>query len=159
MSSRSNAAIPLRLLRMAVLYAARIARLDDLCFVVHPRHREFHQSLFPFRRFLETRTYRRINRRPVIGFRMDLQPVRGLIRIERAGSSAGPLSVFLCGRQAATEVTAGLRRDLPRSSLTPLEWARLFGSASIPTASQAELSTFLVSSPLDAVNSEPGGHP
>jgi hypothetical protein len=121
--------------------------------VVHPRHREFYEALFPFHWFPGTRPYRRINYGSAMGLRTDLRLVRALIRIERAGFSAGPLSAFLCGRQPVTDITAALRRDLPRSSLTPLEWAALFGSPSI----HAELATFLVGTPLDVVHPEPGG--
>jgi len=147
-------AIVVRLLRMAVLYAARIARRDELCFVVRPRHREFYLNLFPFRRFREMRFYPRIGGADVIGLRLDLRVVRALIRIERAGLSAGPLSKFLCGREMSAGLTARLRRDLPRSALTPPEWARIFADAGEPAP---DPSTLQVGAVLGAVHSEPGG--
>lgn len=149
-------AIVVRLLRMAVLYAARIARRDDLCFVVRPRHREFYLNLFPFRRFRETRFYPRIGGADVIGLRLDLRVVRALIRVEAAGLSAGPLSRFLCARETSAALTARLRRDLPRSALTPPEWARLFADAGEPAPDPA---TLPVAAVLGAAQSEPGGGP
>jgi hypothetical protein len=149
-------AIVVRLLRMAVLYAARIARRDELCFVVRPRHREFYLNLFPFRRFSEMRFYPRIGGADVIGLRLDLQIVRALVRIERAGLSAGPLSKFLSGRETSAELTARLRRDVPRSTLTPPEWARLFADTAEPAP---DPSTLQVAAVLGAVHSEPGGCP
>ena len=152
-------AILVRLLRMAVLYAARIARVDDLCFALHPRHREFYLRLFPFRRFSEMRTSPRINGAPVIGLRLDLGLVHALIRIERAGLSPGPHTNFLCGPQTYSQVMARLRRDLPRSALTPLEWARLFADAGQQAADGADLSTVQLGALVGAVHGEPGGRP
>ena len=149
-------AIVVRLLRMAVLYVARIARRDELCFVVRPRHREFYLNLFPFRRFSEMRFYPRIGGAEVIGLRLDLRVVRALIRVEAAGLSAGPRSKFLCGRERSAALTARLRRDLPRSALTPPEWARLFADAGEPAPDPSTLQVVAV---LSAVHSEPGGCP
>ena len=150
-------AVLVRLLRMVVLYATRVAGVDDLCFAVHPRHREFYLKLFPFRRFSEAKAYRRINDGPVSGLRLDLRLVRALIRTERAGLSPGPHVNFLCGPQAYSQVMARLRRDLPRSSLTPLEWARLFAAPGQQEAAGADLSTVQLEAFVGAVHSEPGG--
>ncbi len=60
-SSRAESpTVLIRLFRMATLYAAMIVRADDLCFVVHPRHRAFYQTLFPFQQFPKNRVYQRI---------------------------------------------------------------------------------------------------
>jgi len=124
----SGVAVVVRLLRLAILYAARIARRDRLCFTVTPRHRDFYPRLFPMRRFKESRTYRRVNAAQVLGLYLDLRLVRALIRMERAGLSTGPAGRFLCG-PATSEITTRLRRDLPRTALTPAEWARVFAEA------------------------------
>ena len=153
----SGIAILVRLLRLAVLYAARIARVDDLCFVLNPRHREFYQRLFAFRWFGEPRPYRRAHGRPALGVRLDLALVRALLQVERAGLSAGPHSSFLCGPKAYVQVMARLRRDLPRSGLTPLEWARLFAGAGPQDTAGADLSTVQLGALLGAVHSQPGG--
>jgi GNAT superfamily N-acetyltransferase len=154
----SGIAISVRLLRLAVLYAARIARVDELCFVLNPRHREFYERLFPFRWFREPRPYRRIQGQPpALGVRLDLALVRALLRAERAGLSPGPHSHFLCGPEASGLVMARLRRDLPRSSLTPPEWARLFADAGPQHPEGADRSTFQLGAFLGAVHSEAGG--
>src|SRR3990172_5687393 len=72
----SGVGILVRLLRLAVLYSARIARVDALCFAPNPRHREFYERLFPFRWFGEPRPYRRAHGRPALGVRLDLALVR-----------------------------------------------------------------------------------
>ncbi len=153
----SGVAILVRLLRVAVLYAARIARLDELCFTLNPRHREFYERLFPFRWFSEPRPYRRVQGPPPFGVRLDLALVRALLRAERAGLSPGPHSNFLCGPEAYGQVMARLRRDLPRSSLTPPEWARLFTDAGPRGPDRADPSTVELGALLGAVHSHPGG--
>jgi hypothetical protein len=149
-----------------VLYAARIARLDELCFTLHPRHREFYERLFPFRWFSEARPYRRLRVPPVLGVRMDLALVRALLRAERAGLSPGPHSHFLCGPESS-QVLAQLRRDLPRSTLTPPEWARLFAQpggrgperADNQETAGADLSDVQLGTLVGAVHTHAGGHP
>src|SRR5262249_32852519 len=93
----SGVPILVRLYRVALLYAAAVARLDDLAFVVRPRHRAFYRTLFPLREFSETREYRRLEGAQVIGLRLDLALARALIRVERAGYSATPLRHFFFG--------------------------------------------------------------
>lgn len=129
-------AIVLRLLRAAIVYAARIARRDELCFTVRPRHRDFYLKLFPLCILGDPRSYRRINGADVFGVRLDLRLVRALIRAERAGMSAGPVSAFLCGPHT-TAITARLRCDVPRSTLTPPEWSRLFADGGERTSEAA----------------------
>lgn len=148
----SSAAVIIRLLRMATIYAASIARADDFCFVVHPRHRAFYLRLFPFREFRERRAYPRLpGMPPVVGFRLDLRLIRALIRTERSGLSAGPLPRFLFGPTACGEVMARLRCDLPASSLSPPEWARLFVTASLDTPDHPAPSAIDVAAVIGAV--------
>lgn len=146
-------AILVRLLRLATLHAARIARADDLCFLLHPRHRGFYQNLFPFRWFKERRAYPRVRGPRAVGVRLDLALIRALLTTEREGLTAGPCTNFLCGPDAYRDVMARLRRDLPRSGLTPPEWARLFAGVEQPAP---EPSTFDLTA-VGAVHSDPGG--
>jgi hypothetical protein len=108
---------------------------------------------------------------PVIGLRLDLGLVRGLLRSERAGLSSGPHASFLCGPQGYSQVMPRLRRDLPKSGLTPPEWARLFAGAGPPEPGRpeeswqpsepgrADLSTVQLAALAGAVHLEPGGQP
>jgi GNAT superfamily N-acetyltransferase len=147
----SGVAILVRLFRLVMLCATRIARADDLCFVVHPRYGGFYGRLFPFRRFRRTATYRRMANRPVIGLRLDLGLVRALFRTESAGLSAGPQTRFMCGPEIYRELMGRLRSELPRSGLTPPEWARLFA-----TDEPADRSAFAAAALASAVNSGTG---
>ena len=144
----AGVAVVVRLLRAAILYAAQITRRDDLCFTLRPRHREFYLKLFPFRSLGDVRSYRRINGADVFGLRLDLRLVRALVRAERAGLSAGQPSGFLCGPQTAA-ITARLRRDLPRSTLTPPDWARLFADAGETPAARPALVLEAVSAAMN----------
>ncbi len=150
---RSGVALLVRLYRVAVLYAARIARLDDLAFVVHPRHREFYRALFPFRELSGTRTYRRLDGTPVIGLRFELSLIRALIRVQRAGFPVTPFMKFMFGPEACDQVLARLRLELSRSALLPFEWARLFSE----TEGRASDTSAIHIAAVGAVHSEPGG--
>jgi hypothetical protein len=152
---RQSAAILIRLYRMAMLYVAAIARLDDLCFVVHPRHEAFYRSLFPFEQFRERRLYAPMKGvPPAAGFRLDLGLARAVVRAERWDLSAGPLCRFLFGPTAYRDVMRRLRRDLAASVLTPTEWAGLFADAARPAPNPSERRFKAV---VGAVHSEPGG--
>ena len=70
----------IRLFRIAVLYGASIARLDELAFVIHPRHLTFYRALFPFREMRGgSRSYRRLDGVCVLGLWFDLALVRALL--------------------------------------------------------------------------------
>jgi hypothetical protein len=124
--------ILVRLLRLAILYATRIAGADDVCFAVHVRHRDFYLGLFPFHALGEPRPQPSVRVAQAAGLRLDLHLVRALIRTERAGLGAGPRASFLCGPAAYRQVMARLRQDLPRSTLAPPEWAGLFARIGAP---------------------------
>jgi hypothetical protein len=143
----SGVAVVVRLLRLAILYAALIARLDRLCFTVTPRHRDFYPRLFPMRRFKASQTYRRVNDAQVLGLYLDLKLVRALIRMERAGLSTGPAGRFLCG-PAASEIAVRLRRELPRTALSPVEWARFFPEAGL--RAETVPAAFVTAAPVPA---------
>ena len=140
---RSGIAILLRLYRMLVLYAAKIARLHDLCFVVSPHHMAFYPAGlgFPMHQMGPPRAYRRVNGVSAVGFRLKLSLARALIRVLHAGLFAGDChdSVnFFLGPGSYRQVLARLRRDLPRSALTPVQVAHFFAgheteSATLPT--------------------------
>jgi GNAT superfamily N-acetyltransferase len=139
---RSGMAILLRLYRMVLLYAARIARLNDLCFVVRPRHMAFYPAGFPMQQVGPPRPYGRINGATAVGFRVELGLVRALLRVLRAGLSPAERRGFLnfvFGPASCRQVLARLRRDLPGSALTPAHVAHFFGGHGAESA----LLTFL----------------
>jgi hypothetical protein len=60
------------LTRVVGVYARDVARLDDLCIAVHPRHAAFYEGLLRFRRFGGLRSYDAVNGAPALGLRLDL---------------------------------------------------------------------------------------
>ncbi|MBI4611401.1 MAG: hypothetical protein HY726_20615 [Candidatus Rokubacteria bacterium] len=144
----SGTAILFRLFRMLLLYAAKIARLDDLCLVATPHHATVYRRWVPFREIGSPRPYRRVNDATVIGLRLELGILRALIRVVRAGLSPGELFDVLVGPEPCRRVFARLRRDLPRSSLTPLQIAHFFARHGPP----------VLDSPVQ-VSPTPGGGP
>ena len=135
---RQSAAILIRLFRLAALYLTTVARADDMCFIVHPRHQGFYRSLFPFEQFPERHAYAPIKGvPPSTGFRADLRLVRAIVRAERLGLSPGPLYRFMFGPAALRDVTRQVRRDLAASTLTPHEWAWLFAPPDGPTPARS----------------------
>ncbi|MBI3457785.1 MAG: hypothetical protein HY002_18565 [Candidatus Rokubacteria bacterium] len=116
----------MRLFRMLILYAARIARLHDLCIVVSPHHVKLYQTSLHFQQVGPPRPYQRVNGRLAVGLRLDLGLVRALTRVLRAGLSPGERYDFFAEPASCREVLARLRRDLARSALTPVQVAHFF---------------------------------
>jgi hypothetical protein len=61
------------LVRVVGVYGRDIARLDDLCIAVHPRHAPFYEGLLRFTRFGGLKTYDAVNGAPAVGLRLDLR--------------------------------------------------------------------------------------
>ena len=99
----SGAAILARLFRLLSLYAAEIARLDELVMVVAPHHRRFYETCFPIRQFGSLRPYPRINGTRVIGLAGDVGRTRALIR--EAEARVGPVDVLV--NNSATNIGQG----------------------------------------------------
>lgn len=60
------------LVQLVAVYASRLARIDDLCITVNPRHARFYEALLRFVRFGPVRRYEAVNGAPAIGLRLDL---------------------------------------------------------------------------------------
>lgn len=97
------------LVRAVGVYGREIARVDDLCIAVHPRHAPFYERRLRFERFGGLKRYDAVNGAPAVGLRLDLH---GLDSPLDGASFAG--SVFTAVERA--RVRARLERDLAREA-------------------------------------------
>lgn len=139
--------IVMRLLRMLLLYAAEVARLDDLFLAVNPRHVEFYEKFFNCRPFATLKQYGKVNGAPAVALRLDLHFVRDLItETQTAGVPACERHEFLYGMQNYRDVMLQLRQDLPQARLTPDQFEYFFAEhealTAAPLASQAFVRSF-----------------
>jgi len=120
-------AILLHLTRMLVIYAAEVARLDDLCIVVNPRHADFYHRFLEFERFGRLTTFAKVNGAPAAALRLDLRFVRDVIdRVQAAGEGGRDrLHDFLFGPGNYQQVMDRLLRNLCEPALTR-EWFSYF---------------------------------
>jgi len=119
-------AILLHLTRMLVIYAAEVARLDDLCIVVNPRHAGFYHRFLEFERFGRLTTFAKVNGAPAAALRLDLRFVRDVIdRVQGAGGGRDRLHEFLFGADNYQQVMDRLLRNLCEPALTR-EWFTYF---------------------------------
>jgi hypothetical protein len=119
-------AILLRLIRMLALYAVEVARLDDLCIAVLPRHAAFYREFFDFEPFGGQTTYARINWTPAVGLRLDLHLVRAIIdRVQGGEGGQDVVHHFLYGAGNYQQVMDRLLRSLCEPALTR-EWFSYF---------------------------------
>jgi hypothetical protein len=115
-------ALILRLVRMMAVYAADVARLDWLCIAVNPRHLGFYRKAFAFDPFGAQRRYPRVNGAPAVGLRLDLEAFR-----RQTLPLPPPVARVMFSPAARRAILASLGRDLPRSVMTPDQFARFFG--------------------------------
>jgi hypothetical protein len=137
----------MRLLRLVVLHAAEVARLDDLCLVVRPQHAEFYQQFFACEILGAPRDYEKVHIDGAVMLHLDLNEVRALIRAIHAGEVAPTeVQAFLYGPEAHRTVLAQLRRELPIASLTAEQFARFFRGQDVltdaPPAQRAYVMSF-----------------
>lgn len=100
------------LVRVVGVYGRELARLDDLCVAVHPRHAPFYEGRLHFRRFGSRASYDAVNGAPAVGLRLDLRELDG--RLDGRSFAGG---VFSAEERART--LAQLRRDLGRVAPEP----------------------------------------
>jgi hypothetical protein len=134
--------ILMRLVRMIVVYTAEVARLDDLCIAVNPRHVSFYQKALSFTMFGPLRGYQKVNGAPAVAMHCDLGFVRQLMaETARRGTVTNDLCGFLFAPETYAELTSALRDDLPWSVLTPQQFHHFFaGHESLTQASPRALS-------------------
>jgi hypothetical protein len=102
------------LVRVVGIYGREIARVDDLCIAVHPRHAPFYEGRLRFRRFGGLKAYEAVNGAPAVGLRLDLHQLDSPL-----GDTTFAGSLF--GAEQRARVRAGLHRDLRRIAGSPLQ--------------------------------------
>ena len=134
--------ILMRLVRMIVVYTAEVARLDDLCIAVNPRHVSFYQKALSFTMFGPLRGYQKVNGAPAVAMHCELAFVRQLMTETALRESVtNDLFGFLFAPENYAELTSAIRDDLPWSVLTPQQFHHFFtGHESLTQASPRALS-------------------
>jgi hypothetical protein len=125
-SQRHGTLAVLGLIRMAELYAAEAAWLDDTCISVNPRHVGFYRKFLGFEPIGPRRSYHRVNGAPAEALRLDLGEIRRLIRALHAGAPATKRNQFMFGEDRYQHVMASVYRDLERSVLSPEQFVHFF---------------------------------
>lgn len=141
----SGFAILMRLYRLLIVYAAKIARLNDLCLTVAPHHARFYRTFFGVRELGPLRPYPRINNTRVLGLRGDLSVTRALIRVAQAGLAVESPYDFIAGPPHYGQVLARLRRDLPGSAMTADQVAHFFAGYGPESVTALDLAAGLLS--------------
>jgi hypothetical protein len=128
-----------RLMSRLVLYAEALARVDDLCVTVHPRHARFYERL-GFARMGAVKPYAAVNGAPAVAFRLDL----GSALAARASRAACARRFVVDAARAA--ILTRLREEQPQAVLTPAEFVRFFvgqrALADAPPRTRAVLQSF-----------------
>lgn len=116
----------MRLLRLVLVYASSVARLDDLCLVVRPQHVRFYQQLGTCRVMGEPRNYEKVNLEGAVALHIDLHEIRAMIDAIQAGQiPSSPVQAFIAGA-AFENVVAQLQREVPTAALTADQFAEFF---------------------------------
>jgi hypothetical protein len=141
----SSFAILMRLYRLLIVYAAKVARLNDVCLTVAPHHGRFYRTFFGVRELGAPRPYPRVNGVRALGMSGDLRLTRALIRVAQAGLTVPSPWDFIGGAPHYQEILARLRRELPTSALTPPQVAHFFTGYGPESATALQLAAGLLS--------------
>jgi hypothetical protein len=142
MESRYRAqgiSIVMRLMRATFAFAATIARLDDLCIAVHPRHADFYRDALNFHAFGQLKPYETVNGAPAIALRLDLEWARE--RVGRLGEGEAPnreLEEFFFGSAARAWSLSCLGPDPARAGFTAKEFLHFFAGHGTVADAEAE---------------------
>jgi N-acyl amino acid synthase FeeM len=136
----------LGLLRMIELYAADVARLDDACISVNPRHVGFYRKFLDFEIMGPRKSYHRVNGAPAEALRLDLRQVRRLIRDLHTGRRPSTKqAAFMFGTERYREVMAQIFRDVGRSALSRAQFLHFFARHESFTAAPASWREYVAS--------------
>ncbi|HXH81552.1 MAG TPA: hypothetical protein VNN07_01340, partial [Candidatus Tectomicrobia bacterium] len=119
--------ILLGLMRSVVLYAAEVARFDDLVVTLNPRHVDFYQRYLHFEQFGDLKSYERVNGHPAYALRLDLRLFRSLLETFRARPARNNLYAFFLSPDVTDRIVRALYAQLPRAGLTAEQFRIFFG--------------------------------
>lgn len=123
--------IVMRLMRATYAFAASVARLDDLCIAVHPRHADFYRNALNFHAFGQLKPYETVNGAPAVALRLDLDWARE--RMARLGAGEAPnreLEEFFFGSAARAWSLSRLGPDPARAGFTAEQFLHFFAGRS-----------------------------
>jgi hypothetical protein len=148
----------LGLIRMAELYAAEVARLDEIFISVNPRHVAFHQKFLGFEPIGPRRSYARVNGAPAEALRQDLGGLRRTILELHSGVGAATKpNAFMYGEERYRKAMASLYRDMGRSTLSREQFIHFFaGHEAFTGAPEPQRSYVLSLYPEPGPEAEPG---
>jgi hypothetical protein len=137
-------AVVMRLFRMVLAYAGALARVDDVCFLVHPHHVDFYREFFEARPFADVRAYDKVNGAPAVPLQVDLGRVRSWMATVAADvAGATPLHRFLYDPGTRRTLLAALQRELARDGVTPAGFLRAFGEEAVFSGAPAGAVAFV----------------
>jgi hypothetical protein len=116
---RAGIAILLRLVRMMVIYSAKVARLSDLCIAVNPHHAMLYRNVFHFQDVGPVKPYQKVNGAPAVALRLNLDVARAMIRELKEGHpQVGAVYGFMFGDEICRAVVAKLTAELERATFS-----------------------------------------
>jgi N-acyl amino acid synthase FeeM len=128
----AGAAIFLRLMRIVLIYAVEIARIDDLCLTVNPRHVAFYRQFFDVEPFGGLASFAKVNGAPAVALRLDMHRVRAIIDgVHGADRGRDAVHDFLYGSEHYQRVMDRLLRDLCEPELTRECFSHVFCDESV----------------------------
>src|SRR5262245_43060703 len=124
----AGVAILTKLIRLLILYAVEIARYDDVCITVNPRHLGFYRRLFPdCYQIGEVKAYGKVNGAPAAALRLDLRLLRAVIAsMETSAPGSGSPYEFFFRAEGFAAMVSCLQREAHRSRLTTTQFVRFF---------------------------------
>jgi hypothetical protein len=106
--------IVLALVHLVLVYSTRIARVDDLCITVNPRHVKFYERVLRFERFGPDRDHPGVQGAPAVPLRLDIRRAMD----EAAAAGAVRFAGRVLDPDETRRVQFALEDDLARLVMT-----------------------------------------
>jgi hypothetical protein len=137
--------IVMRMMRVTYAFAAIIARRDDICIAVNPRHVDFYRNALNFQTLGALKRYKTVNGAPAVAMRLDLEWARErMLRLQSGQPPDMELEEFFFSPAACAWSLSHLGRGPRRPRLTTEQFRHLFaGQDAIASARSEDLSRVL----------------
>jgi len=131
--------IVMRLMRATYEFAASIARLDDLCIAVHPRHADFYRNALNFHAFGQVKPYETVNGAPAAALRLDLDWARERMgRIAAGDAPSRELEEFFFGSAARAWSLSRLGPEPARAQFTAEQFLHFLAGRHAPATDRTD---------------------